>query len=169
MFFCAEVKGLVFYSIFGYLVWFEEIRGIELLDFEVGFFEAGFAVWSIYSDVIVLAEKAFSFLWVGNRGVLKGFVCIDWRQYDCPAVGFQYPGHFSHGFMVVGDVFEDVAAEDDVEGIVGVADVGYVHLLCDIGPVQVSGNAVEVGYLVEPREEPSGGGDIEQLSGGCAL
>ena len=96
--------------------------------------------------MVVLPEDARALIGVGDRVILEGLFVIrlHGREQDAPAAGFEDAVEFAERLAVVGDVFEQVVAEDDVDRIIGQRDLLYVEM-------QVGQRAFEVGRDVLPR------------------
>ena len=96
--------------------------------------------------MVVLPEDARALIGVGDRVILEGLFVIrlHGREQDAPAAGFEDAVEFVQRPAVVGDVFEQVVAEDDVDRIIGQRDLLYVEM-------QVGQRAFEIGRDVLPR------------------
>ncbi len=102
--------------------------------------------------------------------VLVGLLVIllHGREEDAPAAGAQDPVEFPERLPVVGDVFEQMVAEDDLHRIVGQRDLLHVE-------VQVGQRALEIGREVLPRmcgevglqvaHDADLGGDVQRAGG----
>ena len=96
--------------------------------------------------MVVLSEDACPFFGIGDRVVLVGLFVVRFhgREQDAPATGFEDAVEFVQRPAVVGDVFEQVVAEDHVDRIVGQRNLLHVE-------VQVGQRAFEVGGDVLSR------------------
>ena len=103
-------------------------------------------VRAVDAAVVVLPEDARALIGVGDRVILEGLFVIrlHGREQDAPAAGFEDAVEFAQRLAVVGDVFEQVVAEDDVDRIIGQRDLLYVEM-------QVGQRAFEVGRDILPR------------------
>lgn len=105
--------------------------------------------------VVVLAEDARAFVGIGDRIVFEGAFVIAFhgREDDAPPAGAQDAVQLAQGAAVVGHVFQQVVAEDDVHRIVGERNLLHVEM-------QVRERAFEIAvtYLpAGPRSGVSGG------------
>ena len=93
-----------------------------------------------------MPEDARALIGVGDRVILEGLFVIRFhgREQDAPAAGFEDAVEFAQRLAVVGDVFEQVVAEDGIDRIVGQRDLLYIEM-------QVGQRAFEVGRDVLPR------------------
>ena len=76
--------------------------------------------------MVGLSEGSQASLGGGDGVVLVGGFAFEGDEDECPSAGFEDASQFAQGFAIVGDMLEDVAAENDIEGIVRELDVGDV-------------------------------------------
>lgn len=87
---------------------------------ESGGLKAIWVVLAVNAYVVVLAKSALAFRRVCDAGVLVGrhLGRDEWNLEKSPSAGFHDPMQFAKALGVVGDVFQDMVAEDDVEPVV---------------------------------------------------
>ena len=129
------------------------------------------AVWvvaAIDAYMVNLSKELLALVGVGDSGVFEGDGAggVNGDLEDCPCAGFEDAVEFLHSGVVVGDVFEDVVAEDGVEGLVGVGEGGYVGFECDVGCHEVGGGVGDGGVLFEHVAHGLVGGQVEEAVGG---
>ena len=84
---------------------------------------------AVLSDMIVLAEKLFSL----DRGcdvlIFVSYFPIgfDGDLDKGPSSGFQDPKEFLEGFLIIGDVFEHMVAQDSIKRVFRKLDIGDIH------------------------------------------
>jgi hypothetical protein len=114
--------------------------------------EAISVVEPVASNMVVLAEEFLAFFGVGDRKILERGLCQNRNLEDRLAAGFQDAKELAHRFAVFRDVFEDMAAENDVECVIRVTDVGDVHRSHDVFAPEISGQVVDgIGVLEHVR------------------
>ncbi len=137
LWFAAEKNCFVPYSHFGNVFGGDEILWADTLDIESGLVQTLFNIRAITAQMVMLTEDTLTLGRSGGGGILKSLLCIDGNRNDCAASVLENAVELAHGLYVVGHVFEDMAAVDYVECVVGVLNVCDVHLHHRTGWVNV--------------------------------
>jgi peptidoglycan/xylan/chitin deacetylase (PgdA/CDA1 family) len=129
-------------------------RIIELLDEEARLLETGSVVRPAEADVVVLAEEPLALVRVGDRGVLQRLFQLAGRNLDeRPALGPEHAMELGDRRSVISDVFEDVAADDVVEGAVLERQRRDVRPEIGDVPIAVDREVAQPRQRGEPRAE----------------
>jgi hypothetical protein len=86
-------------------------------------------VGPVSADVVILTEDAASLARIGDARVFqRAFArAIDRDLKECPAIPAQHAKDFSHRTPVVLNIYENVIADDHVEGLIGEVYIGHIH------------------------------------------
>lgn len=147
MWFAAEKDRFVPYSHSGNVFGGDEILWADTLDIESGLVQTLFNVRAVAAQVVILAVDTLVLGRSGDGGILKSLLCSDGNRNDCAASVLENAAKLAHGLYVVGHVFEHMAAVDYVECVVGVVNVGNIHLHHRTIGVNVGGDVVYMRHL----------------------
>lgn len=130
-------------------------------------FQTRGVIVSVNAYVVVLPKAALAFCGVGNAGIFVGSFLggHKWNLEDSPSAGFHDPMQFTEALSVVGDVFQDMVAKDDVEPIVFQGDLVQVEVEVGQGRFDVAGEDGQIFLAFEPPVEALFGGDVQQVLG----
>jgi hypothetical protein len=117
--------------------------------------------------MVVLPKSALAFCGVCNAGVLVGrSLGRDERNLEkAPSSGFHDPMQFAEALGVVGDVFQDMVAKDDVEPVVFQGYVVQVEMEIGQGRFDVSGEYAQVFLAFESTVEALLGSNVQKMLG----
>jgi hypothetical protein len=105
--------------------------------------------------MVGLPEQTLSICGRDGGGILECLAAaeVDRHQDERPAAGPQYPVELLHRLAVLHDMLEYVAAEDDVERVVGKGQVGDIGLDHRPRALEVGADIVEVWLGPQPLLE----------------
>ena len=98
----------------------------------------------------MLSEQPLPFFGARDGRILKRHVGGDRHLKNRPAAALENTPEFAHRLSVVGDVFENMAAVDDIERVIAILDVRDVHPHHRTGIGQVRREVIDVLRSLEP-------------------
>lgn len=107
----------------------EQILSMAFGHLEPGLYEAILVVAAIIPHMVKMTIHTLALRGINDRGILKGLLDQDWNVEDRESRRPQHAAQLAHRLPVVGNVLEHVGAVDHIETVVGMTDIGDVHLL----------------------------------------
>lgn len=99
-----------------------------------------YIVTTTLPDVVGLSKGCQASCRSGDGVIFVGFFSFKGDEDQRPAVGLEDTGEFANGFAIVRDMLQNVAAEDDIEGVVRELDIGDVDF--EVGGVEEIGAGI---------------------------
>jgi hypothetical protein len=128
---------------------------VDRFHLEASSLQALWVVLAVNAYVVVLAKSALAFRGVCDAGVFVGGY-LGWDEGDlekAPSAGFHNPMEFPEALGIVGDVFQNMVAENDVEPVVFQGYMVQVEVEICQGRFDVSSQNAQVFLAFEPSVE----------------
>jgi hypothetical protein len=103
--------------------------------------------------MISLTEDTEPLLGISDARVFLSHSPGDGHDHQCPTIGGKDSVELLHRSAIVGDVLEDMAADDDIEGSIRELEVGHIQSQVDVFSVEVSGSITGPKTLAKARLE----------------
>ncbi len=101
--------------------------------------------------MVPLTEDTEPLIGISDARVFDGPSPGHGHDHQCPTVGRKDSVELLHRPTIVGDMLEDMAADDDIEGLVRELEVGHVQSQVDILSVEVCGSITVPQTLAKAR------------------
>jgi hypothetical protein len=110
-------------------------------------------VRAVPPDVISLSEDTKSLIGIKDGRIFERHIPRHGDDDQSPAVGGENAVQLEHRPSVIGDVLEDMAADDDIERLVGELDVGHIQSQVDVISFEIRGVIAGTQTLAKARLE----------------
>lgn len=135
------------------------------LDVESGTPQTIGDVRAVHPDVISLSEDTKPLIGIDDGGIFKCDVPLDGDDDQCPAVRGEDAMELLHRPSVIGNVLEDMAADDDVARVVRELDVCHIQPQFDVISFEIRGSIPGTQTLTEQRFEAALRSEMQDTSG----
>jgi hypothetical protein len=135
------------------------------LDFESGAPKTIGDVRAVPPDVISLSEDTKPLIGIDNGGIFECDVPLYGNDDQCPAAGGEDAMELLHRPSVVGNVLEDMAADDDVARVIRELDVCHIQPQFDVISFEIRGSIPGTQTLTEQRLEAALRREMENTLG----
>ena len=122
-------------------------------------------VRAVHPDVISLSEDTKPLIGIDDGGIFECDVPLYGDDDQCPAVGGEDAMELLHRPSVVGNVLEDMAADDDVARVVRELDVCHIQPQFDVISFEIRGSIAGTQTLTEQRLEAALRCEMEDIPG----
>ena len=103
--------------------------------------------------MVSLTEDTEPLIGISDARVFDGPSPGHGHDHQRPTIGSEDSVELLHRPAIVGDVLEDMAADDDIEGLIRELEVGHIQSQVDVLSVQVCGSITVPQTLAKPRLE----------------
>ena len=90
-------------------------------------------------DMVSLTEDTEPLIGISDARVFDGPSPCHGHDDQCPTIGSKDTVKLLHRLAIVGDMLEDMAADDDIEGLVRELEVRHIQSQVDVLSVEVCG------------------------------
>jgi hypothetical protein len=103
--------------------------------------------------MVSLTEDTVPLIGMSDARVLDGPGAGHGHDHQCPTIDGKYSVKLFHRPAIVGYMLEDMAADDDIEGLIRELEVGHIQSHVDVFSVEVSGSIIRPQALAKARLE----------------